>query len=155
MSRKLILLNCAPKTGYNTIYVYTGVYISLTCVHHILFTVPSGPPIYLRGHSINPAGLHILWSRPKLLDCNGDILQYIIVVDNGLDTRNYTFNVTRECISRTCTNIECMSHSFTASENNELVPHNKYSVKIAAVNVNGTGPFSSAIEVMSGDNGKV
>ena len=116
--------------------------------------MPSGPPIYVRGHSVNPAGLHISWSRPKLLDCNGDILQYIIVVDNGLDIHNYTLNVTSECVSRTCTNIECMSHSFTVSEMDELIPHRKYSVKVAAINVNGTGPFSSAIGVMSGDDGK-
>ena len=133
--------------------MYTCIY---GCVHIIdmyvhIFTVPSGPPIYLRGHSINPAGLHISWSRPKLLDCNGDILQYIIAVDNGMDIYNYTFNVTSECISRMCTNIECMSHSF---EINELVTYQEYSVKVAAVNVNGTGPFSSAIGVMSGDNGK-
>ena len=117
-------------------------------------TVPSGPPIYVRSQPINPAGLHISWGRPKLLDCNGDIIQYIIVVDGGSDVHNYTFNVSSHCVSRMCTIIECMSHSFTISEVNQLISHKKYSVKIAAVNFNGTGPFSNAIEVMSGDDGK-
>ena len=116
--------------------------------------MPSGPPIYLRGHSINRAGLNISWSRPKLLDCNGDILQYKIVIDNGLDDHSYIVNVTSENASRECKNIECMSHSFTVSEIDGLIPHEKYSVKVAAVNVNGTGPFSDPISVMSGDNGK-
>ena len=114
-------------------------------------TVPSGPPIYLRGHPINQAGLQISWSRPKLLDCNGDILQYNITIDNGFDEHSYIVNVSDENTRRECKDIECMSHNFTVSE---LIPHKKYSVKVAAVNVNGTGPFSNPIAVMSGDNSK-
>ena len=116
--------------------------------------MPSGPPINLRAHPVNPATMHISWTRPKLLDCNGDILQYIIMVDSGSDEHNYTLNVTSECISITSNDIRCFFHSFNVSKN-ELTPHKKYSVKVAAVNVNGTGPFSIAIAVMSGDAGKM
>ena len=76
------------------------------------------------------------------------------MVDSGSDGHNYTFNVTSECISKTSSNIQCFYHSFNVPEN-ELMPHNKYSVKVAAVNVNGTGPFSNAIAVMSEDAGKI
>ena len=118
-----------------------------------ILTVPSGPPINLRAHPVNPATMHISWTRPKLLDCNGDILQYIIMVDSGSDEHNYTFNVTSGCTSKTSKDIRCFIHSFNVSKN-ELILHNKYSVKVAAVNVNGTGPFSNEITVMSGDDGK-
>ena len=119
-----------------------------------IHTVPSGPPIYLRAHPVNPATMHISWTRPKLLDCNGDILQYIIMVDSGSDEHNYTFNVTSRCTSRTCTKIWCLFHHFNIPKN-ELVSHNNYAVKVAAVNANGMGPFSSAIIVLSGDDGKL
>ena len=76
------------------------------------------------------------------------------MVDSGSDEHNYTFNVTSECVSKTSSNIQCFYHSFNVPEN-ELIPHNKYSVRIAAVNVNGTGPFSNAIAVMSEDAGKM
>ena len=114
---------------------------------------PSGPPIYLRARPVNPATIHISWTRPKLFDCNGDILQYIIMVDSGSDEHNYTFNVTNGCVSRTSTKIRCLFHHFDIPES-ELVPHKNYAVKVAAVNANGTGPFSSAITVLSGDSGK-
>ena len=116
--------------------------------------MPSGPPINLRAHPVNPGTMHISWTRPKLLDCNGDILQYIIMVDSGSDEHNYTFNVTSQCVSKTSSNIQCFYHSFNVPEN-ELIPHNKYSVRIAAVNVNGTGPFSNVIAVISEDAGKI
>lgn len=118
------------------------------------YTVPSGPPINVRAHSVNPAGMRISWTRPKLLDCNGNILQYIIKVDDGdSDERSYTFNVSSVCIKTTCTEPQCFSHTYVVPEN-ELVPHKEYSVKVAAVNINGTGPFSSGNVVMSGDDGK-
>ena len=75
------------------------------------------------------------------------------MVDSDSDEHNYTFNVTSQCVSKTSKNIRCFLHSFNVSKN-ELIPHSKYSVRIAAVNVNGTGPFSNAIAVMSGDDGK-
>ena len=119
-----------------------------------IYVVPSGPPIYLRAHPVNPATMHISWTRPKLLDCNGDILQYIIMVDSGSDEHNYTFNVTSGCVSKACNNKECFSHSFNVPKD-ELIPHLEYSVRIAAVNINGTGPFSNAITVMSGDDSEI
>ena len=115
--------------------------------------MPSGPPINLRARPVNPATMHISWTRPKLLDCNGDILQYIIMVDSGSDEHNYTFNITSRCTNMISTDMQCLSHNYNIPEN-ELMPHKKYSVKVAAVNVNGTGPFSNAIGVMSGDDGK-
>ena len=76
------------------------------------------------------------------------------MVDSGSDEHNYTFNVTSGCVSTTSTDMQCLSHSFNVPEN-ELMPHEKYSVKIAAKNVNGMGPFSNVVTVMSGDDGKV
>ena len=76
------------------------------------------------------------------------------MVDSGSDEHNYTFNVTSGCVSRKSEDMECFSHSLNVPEN-ELISHTKYSVRVAAVNVNGTGPFSKIIAVMSGDNGEI
>ena len=114
--------------------------------------MPSGPPIYVRGYPVKMSAMLITWSKPKLLDCNGDILQYIVAVESGLDKHNYTYEVTNDCVGAT-TKLRCLSHSFSIPEN-QLLVHTKYSVKIAAVNVNGTGPFSNGITVMSGENGE-
>ena len=76
------------------------------------------------------------------------------MVDSGSDEHNYTFNVTSGCVSKTSNNVHCFSHSFNVPED-ELIPHNKHLVRIAAVNVNGTGPFSNVIAVMSGDDGEI
>ena len=76
------------------------------------------------------------------------------MVDSDSDEHNYTFNVTSGCVSRKSEDIQCFSHSFKVPEN-ELIPHTKYSVRIAAVNVNGTGPFSNMIAVLSGDDGEI
>ena len=76
------------------------------------------------------------------------------MVDSGPDEHNYTFNVTSGCVSKTCMEIQCFSHSFAVPEN-DLIPHLEYSVRIAAVNINGTGPFSNAITVTSGDDSEI
>ena len=36
----------------------------------------------------------------------------------------------------------------------QLVPSTEYRIQVACINVNGTGPFSDYIEVLSGDNSK-
>ena len=76
------------------------------------------------------------------------------MVDSDSDEHNYTFNVTSQCVSTTSTDIQCLSHSFNVPKN-DLTPHEKYSVKVAAVNVNGVGPFSNVIVATSGDDGNV
>jgi len=96
--------------------------------------------------------MQITWSRPRLLDCNGDILEYIIMVDSGSDKHSYSLEVNNDYINTTSTESQCLSYNYNVS--NQLIPHKRYSVKIAAVNINGTGPFSDTITVMSGENGK-
>ena len=76
------------------------------------------------------------------------------MVDSGSDEHNYTLNVTSECISTSSTDLQCFSHSFIVPEN-VLMPHKLYSVKVAAVNVNGMGSFSNVIAATSGDDGKI
>ena len=69
-----------------------------------------------------------------------------------VDEHNYMFKVTNSCVSNNSTDIQCFTHNYGVDE---LVPYNKYSVKIAAMNSNGMGPFSNVITVMSGENGKI
>lgn len=76
------------------------------------------------------------------------------MVNSGSDKHSYTFEVNSDCINTTSIKSQCLSYSFNVPKN-QLTPHKEYSVKIAAVNINGTGPFNDAITVMSGENGKV
>ena len=80
----------------------------------------------------------VSWQPPLEIHCNGPITSYVIQYDRvGLED-NMILNVPNETI-------------LTISG---LFAYAKYSVKIAAVNAYGTGPFSKPIVETSGENGE-
>ena len=103
-------------------------------------TVPSSPPQNVMVTSVIPASLNVSWRIPTLIDHNGLITSYVI---------NYTRDGSSDMMS---VNV----NSETTHTILELVAYVDYSVTVAAVNVNGTGPFSSPPQVeRSGEDGEL
>ena len=100
---------------------------------YLLFshTVPSGPPQSVRSRHSTPLNnsLQTLWNEVNCLDTNGPIQHYIIKIA-GSDGEKSNTSSTRQ---------------FTISD---LTPNQEYSVRVAAVNSAGTGPFSEPIIVV-------
>ena len=100
-------------------------------------TVPSSPPLNVLVTSVNPASLKVSWQRPLKIDRNGPInhvIQYTRAGSNDTMSENVNSGTT---------------HTISG-----LVAYVNYSVIVAAVNVNGTGPFSNPPVIRrSGEHG--
>ena len=94
-------------------------------------TAPSSPPVNVMVMSYSPASLTVSWQPPPPIDHNGPIIGYVI---------QYTRVGSSDMISE---NIN--SDTATQYTISELVALVNYSVTLAAVNINGTGPFSNAV----------
>ena len=101
-------------------------------------TVPSSPPMNIMVMSAHPASLNISWEPPPEIDQNGPITDYVI---------RYSRVGSNVTMDETVTS----RNIYTITE---LSPFVNYSVEIAAVNVNGTGPFSDPIVELSGREGR-
>ena len=104
---------------------------------HYNSTVPSSPPQNVMVSSINPASLKVLWQAPLELNQNGPLT-------------GYTFQYTRSSIVMK----ETVANGFTYVISG-LVPFANYSVKMAAMTINGTGPFSTDIIQVSGEGSRL
>ena len=100
-------------------------------------TVPSSPPQNVMVSSINPASLKVLWQAPLELNQNGPLTGYM-------------FQYTRSGIVMK----ETVANGFTYVISG-LVPFANYSVKMAAMTINGTGPFSTDIIQVSGEGSRL
>ena len=79
------------------------------------------------------------WQLPLEINCNGPITGYIIKYARvGLDDIRI-INVPNQAI-----------HIIS-----ELFPCTEYSITVAAVNANGTGPFSKSVGATSGEDGEL
>ena len=87
----------------------------------------------------HPASLTISWQLPPEKDHNGRITGYVIQYTRVGSNDTMSVNVT----------------SGTTHTMSELVPNIAYSVEVAAMTVNGTGPFSDAIIGTSGEVGEL
>ena len=101
-------------------------------------TVPSSPPLNVIVTSVNPASLGVSWQQPPVIDHNGPITGYVI---------QYTTVGTSDAMSENV-------NSGTTHTISGLVAYVNYSVTVAAVNVNGTGPFSNPVVGRSGEDGE-
>ena len=100
-------------------------------------TVPSSPPQNVMVISVNPASLMVSWQLPSTINYNGPITGHVIRYTGGGTSDMMNVNIgTTHIISG-------------------LVAFVDYSVTVAAVNVNGTGPFSNAVVQRSGEDGKL
>ena len=93
------------------------------------FTAPSLPPRDVVVESYNPASLIVSWRPPSNRDRNGPITGYTINYTRDGSNDMMSINVTGDTSVRTVII-------------SELVPYVNYSVSVAAMTVNGTGPFS-------------
>ena len=100
-------------------------------------TVPSSPPQNVMVTSVNPASLMVSWELPSTINYNGPITGHVI---------RYTGGGTSNMMNVNSTTTHIIS---------ELVGFVDYSVTVAAMTVNGTGPFSSAIVRRSGEAGEL
>ena len=93
--------------------------------------------------SRNPASLRVSWQRPIQRDRNGEITAHVIqYIRVGLDDMMNAMSV----------NIT----SGTTHTISGLVAYFNYSVTVAAMTVNGTGPFSDPRVVgRSGEDGEL
>ena len=89
-------------------------------------TVPSSPPQNIMVTSINPASLMVSWQPLPMIDHNAPTVTYVIQYTRVGSSDMMSVNVT----------------SGTTHTISGLVAYVNYSVIVAAMTVNGTGPFS-------------
>ena len=107
-------------------------------------TVPSSPPRDVMVESHNPASLNVSWRPPTVKNRNGPIIGYMI---------NYTRVGSSDMMSMSVTGETSRTTVITISG---LVAYFNYSVIVAAMTVNGTGPFSDPSVVgRSGEDGQL
>ena len=102
-------------------------------------TVPSSPPQDVIIKSNNQTSLNVSWKPPLEIDHNGPIIGYVI---------NYTRDMSNDVIIINVT----IGNTHTMSG---LVAFAEYLVRVAAVNVNGTGSFSDAVVGKPGGDGEL
>ena len=103
----------------------------------MLYLVPSGPPENVKLNDTDPAMLSVTFTRPSVALHNGDLTGYMIRytrVDSG-ESHEMMVN-----------------GDITTTVISGLVAFTNYSVEVAAVNINGTGPFSDAVIGLSGQD---
>ena len=100
-------------------------------------TVPSSPPQNVMVTSVNPASLRLSWQLPSTLNYNGLIIGHVI---------RYTGGGTSDIM---------IVNSGTTHTISGLVSFVDYSVTVAVVNVNGTGPPSNPVVQRSGEDSEL
>ena len=100
-------------------------------------TVPSSPPHSIIITSTDPASLKVSW-QPPMESLNVPITGYVI---------QYIKDGSQDMI-KDIKNINGTTHTLSG-----LVPYTKYSVKVAAINGDRTGPFSEPMVEISGEDG--
>ena len=107
-------------------------------------TVPSLPPHDVMVESHNPASLNVSWRRPAQRHRNGPITGYMI---------NYIRVGSSDMMNMSVPGETSGIKVITISQ---LVTYVNYSVIVAAMTVNGTGPFSDPPVVgQSGEDGEL
>ena len=102
-------------------------------------TVPNSPPRDVMVETHNPASLNVSWRPPATRDRNGPITGYVIQYAKVGSSDMMSVNV-------------ASGTTYTISG---LVAYVDYSVIVAAMTVNGTGPFSDPPVVgRSGEDGE-
>ena len=95
-------------------------------MHFICFVVPSSSPRNVMVTGVNQASLMVSWLLPLKKNINGPITGYVI---------QYTRRGSSDIMSVIVNN--GITHTISG-----LVAYVSYSVIVAAMNANGTGPFS-------------
>ena len=124
--------------------MYVKMKCVLCCHPHVCNVVfdqiaPTAAPRNVTGIRANPSSILVSWLPPLLIDHNGNLtgftVLYRIVGSDIVQSVQLFANVSLYKIT-------------------QLTPSAKYIIQVACINGNGTGPFSSSIELLSGDNSK-
>ena len=97
---------------------------------YFLLSVPSSSPENITFENINSTSMTISWDEIDCLNQNGVIEEYWVYL---------TYNISETEQERT------LDSDQTSITVNGLFPNTSYKVQIAAVNSNGSGPFSDAV----------
>lgn len=102
-----------------------------TCTASTLFTLvaPSAPPGAVQLHPQSAYSISVNWTLPPLVDRNGPITGYALRYRQADEEPETSKEMTIGLVQM---------HLLES-----LQPYTDYSVQVAAVNVNGTGPFST------------
>ena len=103
-----------------------------------MFTVPSSPPQNVMVTTVNPASLMVSWQPPPVIDLNGPLNGHVI---------RYSRVGSSDMMNDVVT-------SGTTHTISGVVAYSNYSVKVTAVNDQGTGPFSNPVIQVSGEDGR-
>ena len=98
-----------------------------------VYPVPSGAPQSLQGMFVQPTEVSLRWRELPCVQQNGPITGYVV--------RYYATCGTDRNVQRD------KSVVTTGSNISGLTPNTEYAFQVAAVNVNGTGPFSEPITI--------
>jgi neogenin len=88
--------------------------------------VPDGPPENLKAETINTTALFVRWNRPSTEKCNGLIIGYKLAIKEN-DKQVWNSQEASEPRSKLI---------------NNMLPNQKYSIRVTAMTVNGSGPAS-------------
>ena len=89
--------------------------------------------------TINPASLMVSWQPPPVIDHNGPLTGHVIRYSRVGSSVVMNDDVT----------------SGTTHTISGVVAYSNYSVKVTAVNDQGTGPFSNPVVQVSGEDGRL
>ena len=89
--------------------------------------------------TINPASLIVSWQPPPVIDHNGPLTGHVIQYSRVGSSDMMNDDVT----------------SGTTHTISGVVAYSNYSVKVTAVNDQGTGPFSNPVVQVSGEDGRL
>ena len=102
-------------------------------VYPLAYSVPSGAPQSLEGMFVQPTEVSLMWRELPCVQQNGPITGYVV--------RYYaTCGADRDVQQN-------KSVVSTGDIIDGLTPNTEYVFQVAAVNVNGTGPFSETIRL--------
>ena len=100
---------------------------------------PSSPPQDIKILGVNPASLVVSWQPPLKENGNEPITGYVIQYARDGSDDKMIMNIPND-----------VEYKIKG-----LFPYAKYSVTLAAVNVNGTGPFSKPVIATSGEDSEL
>ena len=100
----------------------------------LLSTAPTGPPGPITLVTVTPNSATVQWGEVTCPQRNGEITDYTVTATKSGGMEEGTANVGGDARQATISG---------------LTPSTEYSVQVAAVNMAGTGPYSSPITIMT------
>ena len=104
----------------------------------LFYSVPSSPPQTPRGNAMSSTGITLSWDPPPVDEQNGIITRYMISITELETGRSFSL------------------FSPTTSVNvTSLHPYYTYNCTIAAVTIVGDGPYTTTINIVTLQDGKL